>query len=211
MSAPLIVVTGSIASGKTSVARIFGARGGVVVDCDRLAHRAYRDKAVRAALVDTFGECILTPSGRISRRRLGKLVFADDRALARLNRIVHPSVKRIISAEVRERRAGSRYIVLDAVLFFQYTFRFKADLVVRTEASVETRVRRLMRRDGMSRKEALRRIERQEQLSEGWSRADITIVTDGPRKKVERATAEIRDRFLAGYVPARGGSRWKKA
>lgn len=200
MRPPIIVVTGSIASGKTLVADVLAGAGGALVDCDSLAHRAYDDAELAGRIIRRFGDSILTPTGKVSRVGLGRMVFSDSQLLAELNRLVGPFVGRIIGEKVRSLRTEARYIVLDAVLFFQYKFRFKVDLVVLTEASMKTRLSRVMRRDGFSRKEALMRIERQKSLERGWAQADITIRTDQPRKRVIAAATGIRDRFIAQYL-----------
>jgi dephospho-CoA kinase len=200
MRAPIIAVTGAIASGKTLVATVLAGGQGALIDCDALAHRAYEDDKFVERLVGWFGASILTPSGKVSRVRLGRIVFADEKNLTTLNGLVKPYVRRIISERVRREREEARYIVLDAVLFFQYKFRFKVELVVLTEASVKTRLSRVMRRDGLSRKEALLRIERQKPLVGSWKRADVTIRTDQAEEKVIAAATKIRDRFIAQYL-----------
>ena len=200
MRPPVIVVTGAIASGKTLVATVLADRGGTLVDCDSLARRVYDNDELLRRLVEVFGDGILTPSGRVSRVRLAKKVFSDESLLERLNELVRPFVTRIINETMRRLRTETRYIVLDAVLFFQYKFRFKVDLVVLAEASVETRLRRMMRRDGFSRKEALMRIERQTPLEREWAKADVTVRTDVPKKRVIAAAVDIRDRFIARHL-----------
>ncbi len=200
MRKPVIVVTGGIATGKTTVARALAADGGSVVDCDRIGHEALATKAVTRAVTAAFGKSILTPSGRISRIKLGRIVFADQSELDLLNRTIRPFLKRMISAEVMRCRKSDEYIVLDAVLYFQYKFRFKVDLVVRTGASKETRLERLAKRDGLERGEAQDRIARQESLAAGWRKADISIRTDGPVERVIEKADRIRKRFLYSYL-----------
>ena len=199
MRKPIMVVTGGIATGKTTVARILAGRGGALVDCDRIGHSALGNESVERDIVRVFGKGVLTPSGRISRARLGRLVFSDRKEMERLNRLVRPVLKEMIWDEVRSRRRTAGYIVLDAVLFFQYKFRFKVDLVVRTAASRDVRVRRLVRRDGMKRGEAMARIEGQKHLEREWRAADVTVRTDLPIARLERRVSRIRDGFLASH------------
>jgi dephospho-CoA kinase len=196
MRTPVIAVTGGIGSGKTTVARVITGSRGTLVDCDALGHRALEHVEVRRKLVRFFGREILTPAGRVSRKRLARLVFADERNLHRLNAIIRPRLRSIISEEVRRRAARAEYIVLDAVLFFQYRFTFKVDRVVATVAPLETRLRRIMRRDGFSRAEALRRVERQEKLELGWAKAEARIDTDRPLPAVQRDARRVRDEIL---------------
>lgn len=196
MRAPVIAVTGGIGSGKTTVARAIAGSRGSLVDCDSLGHRALEDPDVRRKLVRLFGRGILTPGGRVSRRRLAKTVFSDEPSLRRLNAAIRPRLRSIISREVRCQAARAEYIVLDAVLFFQYRFTFKVDRVVATVAPLETRLRRIMRRDGFSREEALGRIRRQAELERGWKRAEARIDTDRPLPAVKRDARRIRDELL---------------
>lgn len=200
MRKPVIVVTGGIATGKTTVARALAARGGYVIDCDRIGHKALDTIVVTKAVIRAFGKDILTPSGRISRIKLGRIVFADQSKLDLLNGSIRPFLKRMISSEVMRRRKSAEYIVLDAVLYFQYKFRFKVDLVVRTVASKEMRLERLAKRDGLMREEALDRIARQESLAGEWRKADISIRTDGSIERLIEKTNRIRERFLRSYL-----------
>ena len=199
MRTPVIVVTGGIASGKTTIARVMAARGGTIVDCDSLAHRAYDNIELKEMLVRTFGRSVLTPTSRISRVRLGRIVFSDDEMMDRLNRMVRPFIAGIINDEVGRLRGKALYIVLDAVLFFQYKFRFKVDLVIVTEASEKTRLRRLVTERGLTREEALMRLDRQKPLHRDWLKADFTIGTDGPSESVVSVAKKIRDDFLEKY------------
>ncbi len=203
MRSPVIVVTGGIASGKSLIARVMAERGGALVDCDGLARRAYDDSVLVRKVAGAFGEGVLTRNGRVSRVRLGRVVFEDGAALDCLNLLVRPFVKRIISNEVKRLQDGSGYIVLDAVLFFQYTFRFKADLIVLADAPERIRLGRIVRRDGVSREEAGLRIARQRPLYADWASIDTVVRTDRPRRRVIAETRAIRDRFLERYRGSR--------
>jgi dephospho-CoA kinase len=197
MKVPLIVVTGPIASGKSTVARIMARKGGTYIDADELAHEALDDPEFKAALKAEFGGYVLTADGRISRLKLAGLVFPDQKKLDKLNTIIRPFVKRIARDRLLELAETSRYIVLDAVLYLQYKFSLKADLVVLTDAPEEVRVKRMMLREGFGRKEAEMRIERQRSLFEDWKRADIQLDTDRPLDEVIRDAERIRDEFLS--------------
>ena len=203
MKIPLIVVTGPIASGKSTVAKVMAESGGVYVDADMLAHEALDDPGFLAKLGEEFGPGVLGDNGKVSRLRLARTVFPDQKKLDRLNAIIRPYVKKLAREKLKELEKTSRYIVLDAVLFLQYKFRFKADLVVLTDAPEEVRIRRMMRRNGFDRKEAELRIERQKELFEDWEKAGVRLDTDIPLAEVRKEAARIRERFLEEYNRSR--------
>ena len=211
MRVPVIGVTGPIASGKSTVARFIAGDRGALIDCDALGARALETAEVRAKLVDEFGAGVLDRAGAVSRPKLGRIAFSSDRDLERLNRVVRARLKRIITDEVLKRRANAEYIVLDAVLLFQYKFRFKVDYVVATRASLAMRVKRTIARDRISRAEALARIERQKSLEAGWAKADVVLVTDGPIARVKSEAVRIRNRFLARSRGRRRESKCRRS
>ncbi len=141
--------------------------------------------------------------GKVSRLRLAGTVFSDQKKLDRLNVLIRPYVKKLAREKLNELAETSKYIVLDAVLFLQYRFRLKADLVVLTDAPEEVRIRRMMRRNGFDREEAVLRIERQRDLYADWEKAGIRLDTDIPLDKVRNKAARIRDEFLEEYNRSR--------
>jgi dephospho-CoA kinase len=206
MKVPLIVITGPIASGKSTVAREMAARGGVYVDADSMAHKALEDTGFIEKLKEEFGSEVLAEDGKVSRLRLAGIVFSDQSKLDMLNRIIRPYVKKLTRERLNELAETSEYIVLDAVLFLQYKLRFKADMVVMTDAPEEVRIRRMMRRNGFNREEAELRIERQRDLFEDWEKAGVRLNTDMPMAELKKEVGRIREEFLEGY----GRSRRKR-
>ena len=90
---PLIALTGGIASGKSTVAARLAELGAVVVDADALSREVVEPgEPALDAIRETFGDVVLLPDGRLDRPALGRIVFADAAARARLNEIVHPAV-----------------------------------------------------------------------------------------------------------------------
>ena len=196
---PVMAVTGAIASGKSLAAGVLASAGGRIIDCDSLAHRALDNGECRDEIVRAFGPAVLTGDGGISRENLAKIVFSCGEDLAALDRMIKPYVRRLIGEEVMRVRASSLYIVLDAVLFFEYKFRFKTDLTIRTYAPERIRLERMMKRDGFTLKEARMRLERQKYLEHGWSKADLEVRTDRSIESVKRRIERIRDDFLIAH------------
>ena len=200
MSCPLMAVTGPIAGGKTTVARILAASGGAHIDADAIAKRAFEHAGVRSSLRREFGSEAFREDGKVSAPGLGRIAFGGDPAMSRLNSIMKPVVTALMEEEVEKQAERFRYIVLDAVLFFEYKFRFNAGLVVLVTAPAEVRLRRLIERDGLSEAEARGRIERQGYLEKGWKGADITIDTSGDLEGVLETASLVRDRFIREQV-----------
>ena len=87
----VIGLTGGIGSGKSTVSRFLGELGAVIIDVDKVWHEALKpDTEIWRKVVAAFGTEILTPNSEIDRKKLGKIVFANPEALARLNNIMHP-------------------------------------------------------------------------------------------------------------------------
>lgn len=187
MSAPrpalLIGLTGGIASGKSTVAQVFHDRGAFVVDLDRVAHETMEPGgAAYADVVERFGPAILAPDGRIDRKRLGPIVFADPSALADLNGLVHPHVRSEWRRRVDEFSSEApppRIAVIEAALLVETGQHRDLDGLVVVHCSPETQLRRLMERDGLSESAARERIDSQAPVSEKLAAANWLIETDG--------------------------------
>jgi len=152
----VIGLVGRIGAGKSSVARLFADRGAEVLDADALAHQALDDPAVREEVVAHFGGPVLAAAGRVSRPALAERVFgptaAHAAALARLEAIVHPWVRRRIAARleaVREAEAADgrrRVVVLDVPLLVQSGWDAACDRLVTVECAEPVRQARLAER-----------------------------------------------------------------
>lgn len=203
---PLVGLTGGLATGKSTVARLFRECGAVVIDADRLAREVVEpDRPAWREIVRTFGRRILRADRRIDRAALGRLVFGHARHLRRLNAIVHPRVAR---AQVRRtaaiRRARPRaVIVYDAPVLIEAGAHGRMDALVVVTADQATQITRLRARNGLTRAEALRRIRSQLPLGRKVELADYVIDGCLPIAALRRRVAQIyRDvSRLAGPPP----------
>ncbi len=189
--APLtILLTGGIASGKSTVAALFAKRGAVVLDADRLAHEALETPEVIAEVTKTFGESIMD-SGRVDRKKLAAVVFRDTARLSRLEAIIHPRVIAVVAARLKELSGPAmkrRAVVLDVPLATEAGV--GADIVVFVESSHETRNKRAQLR-GWSEGELEKRESRQVSVEEKRRKADAVVKNDGGVEETERDVERI--------------------
>ena len=183
-----VVLTGGIATGKSRVLDRFAARGVPTSDADRWAHDAIAPgRPAWRDVRDRFGTEVLDPEGRVDRRRLGAVVFADDGARADLNAIVHPRVRSAVGAwfDEIERRPTHRFGVVAIPLFFESARPESFDRVIVTACGHSAQVARVVAR-GFTRDEAERRIAAQLPTAEKTRRADYVIRTDGTPADTDR-------------------------
>ncbi len=177
-----IGVTGGIGSGKSAFVRRLGEHPGVrVVLADDVAKRIMAEHAgVRRQLVERFGPETYDDQGDLDRAHLAGRVFGDTEALAALNAIVHPAVREALLEEMARARAeGVRVFVYEAALIFETGGDALLDRVVVVDAPVETRVARVMARDGVDREAVLARMRHQIAPDEARRRADLVVENDG--------------------------------
>lgn len=189
----LIGLTGGIATGKSVVARILAADfDAAVVDSDRVVHALLAPGgAAYAAVVAAFGRDILNDDGQVDRRRLGQRVFPDAAARRRLESILHPLVIRETARLIETYlAAGAGLVVGVAPLMMEVGTHRRYPVVVVTDCSEATQVRRLRERDGLSEAEARLRIEAQWPAERKRRMADVVIDTEG-------SMAETRGQVLA--------------
>jgi dephospho-CoA kinase len=174
-------LTGGIACGKSVVRRRIEERGVPTLDADALVHAFYQaGTEVTLEIAQTFGKTVLSADGSVDRKALGAVVFADEEARARLNAIVHPRVHREIEAFFeRTSSGGSRLAVVDAALMVETGSFRKYDRVIVVHCTRDQQRERLMRRDGISREEAERRISAQMPIEEKRRYGDFLVDTSG--------------------------------
>ncbi len=175
----VIGLTGGIGSGKSTAAKFLAELGAVIVDLDGLGHEALKQKEARGKLVSEFGEGILAAGGDIDRVKLGRLVFNNPEALARLNRIVHPFIDAMVKEKVADyRRQGATVVVLEAAAILEAGRARQVDEMWVTVAPEEAVLKRLAERTGYSEEESKARISSQMSGQERIRQADVVIDTD---------------------------------
>ncbi len=183
----LVGLTGGVASGKSTVAKMFQRCGAVVIDADALARQAVEPgRPAWREIVKTFGKGILSPDRTIDRKSLGAVVFADKSKLRRLNAIVHPHVARAQRRLLRQiaRKKPQAIVVYDVPLLFEAGLARTVDSVIVVTADQATQIARLRARNGLSRAEAIRRVRSQLPLEKKAKLADYVLDGTQPRSRL---------------------------
>ncbi|MBI4536200.1 MAG: dephospho-CoA kinase, partial [Ignavibacteriae bacterium] len=149
------------------------------------------------SIIETFGHKIYSRDGRLERRRLAKIVFADHALKHQLDQIVHPYVFSEIDRQVRELPEQQRfpYILIEAALIYETGMDKRLDRTIVVDAKEETRIKRVMVRDKSLRKHILNRIKSQMDVKKKLARADFIIVNDGTETELINRVKFI-DRLL---------------
>ena len=196
----LVGLTGSIATGKSTVSAMFAHQGARVIDADLLSREVVMPgQPAYARILEEFGSQIFQDDGSLDRKALGAIVFADPARRKRLEEITHPAIgvrqQRILSVLDEE---GFEGIVLwDAALLFETGGVSKMDKVVVVFADPDTERRRLMARDGLAEADARARIASQMPIAEKALLADHVIDNSGTREETERQVRAVHDALLA--------------
>lgn len=178
-----IGLTGSIASGKSTVSLMFDDYNIPVVDADKLSREVVKpgEKAYEQ-IIDTFGKDILREDKSLDRKKLGALIFADENKRNKLNSIVHPAVReKMVQRRDGFLQAGSKCVVLDIPLLFESKLTHFVDKTVVVYVDEELQLKRLMERDNYSVEEALQRIRSQMPVKEKAALADAVIDNNGSK------------------------------
>lgn len=189
-------LTGGIASGKTTVARLFAALGVPVIDADVIAREVVAPAtAVLARIAARFGPGILLPDGSLDRHALRQIVFQDSEARGDLEALTHPAIWETI--ERQSMTLGGRYQMLVIPLLIEKQRRDRVDRVLVVDCPEELQVRRSQARDLITRDAALAMLAAQATRAARLAAADDVIVNDSDiqalRAQVERLHARYRE------------------
>ena len=200
----LVGLTGNIASGKSTVAKLFGQWGATLIDADVLARQAVNvGMPAYHAIVERWGEGVTAPDGLIDRRELRQRVFSDSEQLEALNAIVHPEVQRLRDQLVDDaRRRGDRVVVCDIPLLFERRLAEQFDRIVLVDAPRPVRMDRLVRDRGLETTEAMKMIASQMPAELKRARADYLIDNTGTQQELEFRAREVWEALQRDAVPA---------
>ena len=189
----LIGLTGNIASGKSTVARLLSERGATIIDADVLARRVVEPgMPAFDEIVRRWGRQVVAPDGSLDRDVLRRLVFSQQEKLEELNEIVHPEVAAYRDRLVDEaRQRGDRLVVQDIPLLFERGIVEQFDRIVLVDAPRPVRLERLMRERGLTETESMDMITAQMPAELKRARADHIIENTGTVRELEERVSEV--------------------
>ena len=185
---PVIGLIGAIGAGKSTAARCFAARGGVVVDGDVLGHEALRQPDVASKVVERWGERVRKPDGSLDRRAIGRIVFADSAERIALEELVFPYIGKRCRDEVVLGLADpkARFVVLDAAVMLEAGWNNETDWIVYVDAPRPVRLARLAHRSGWNDSDLAARESAQWPEDVKRSRADEVIVNNSDQESLQK-------------------------
>jgi dephospho-CoA kinase len=190
----LVGLTGGVATGKSTVAKMFKQCGAVVIDADELAHEVVKPgKPAWREIGALFGIAVLNQDRSLNRQALGSIVFRNPKKRRQLERIIHPRVAREQARLTQQaaRKNPQAVVIYDVPLLFEAGIDKRVGRTIVVTADRETQIARLKKRNGLSQAEAIIRVRTQMPLSKKIRMADIVIDGTLPRKAAMKAVRGI--------------------
>jgi len=196
-------ITGTIGTGKSTVAAMFGELGAFIIDADKLAHEVVEPgKTAWQAIIDNFGRQVLNEDQTLNRQMLADIVFKDPAKLQILNSIVHPEVLKEDQRLVNERKSvdPDGLIIKDIPLLLEMgrdIARLMVDKIIVVYASPEIQLKRLIAR-GVAEADALNRIKNQVPVKDKMQLADFVINNDGTLDETRVQVRAVYQQLMPG-------------
>ena len=190
-----VVLTGSIATGKSSVVDILLRDGFYVIDADKVAHQILDEQHQKIAQL--FG-ADLVKNDKVDRKVLGAIIFADTAKRKVLEALLHPLIYDEIERQALEQDTLKNPYIIDIPLFFEGgRYPIERSLVV--YATKEQQLKRLMQRDGYNTEDALKRIETQIDVDEKRKRATYIIDNTGDLNQLQQECKRVKEEILGDF------------
>ena len=192
-----IALTGGIATGKSHVRARFESLGIPTIDADLIAREVVAPGSpALAAIVQRFGPHVLDSRGALDRKRMANIVFSDPDARKALEAIVHPEVRRATDAWFASLDPAQHpFAIADIPLLYEVNRDRDVDAVIVVACRPNVQLRRLMKRDGLSEADAVRRIDAQLPIEDKVGRANFVIRTDGSFDDTNRQVDDLARRL----------------
>lgn len=196
----IVGLTGGIGSGKSTVTKIFKDLGAKIIDVDKLGHSVILPyKPAWVKIVKLFGKDILQNDLIIDRKKLGKIVFANQTLLEKLNEITHHEITKLIKKEINLAKNKTynqeKVLIIDAALIYEVKIDRLMDKIIVVYIDKDEQINRLIKRDNLSKDEVLQRIRSQIAMKEKAKMTDYMIDNssslDKTKKQVEKIWQEL--------------------
>lgn len=192
----VIGLTGGIGSGKTTVAKLFLEMGVPVYFADDEAKKLMQSsETLKSKIRATFGDKSYL-NNTLNRAYLAKLVFTDKHNLERLNKLVHPAVKKHFS--LWKTQQNSKYVIYENAILFESNSDKECDYTITVIADDETRIKRVMKRDNVTRQDVLNRINNQLKTAEKVALSDAVIYNDkfqNLKPQIDKILKALKNKF----------------
>ncbi|WP_210468622.1 dephospho-CoA kinase [Sporosarcina sp. 6E9] len=184
----IIGLTGSIASGKSTVSNMLKERGFPIVDADKIARQVVEPGTpVIKKIAEHFGDEILNEDGSLNREKLGERIFKNGEERNKLNAIIHPAIRNeMIRQKEQWISDGAKTVILDIPLLFESKLQSFVEKIIVVSVTPEIQKQRLIARNDLTEREATDRITSQLPMSEKESGADAIIDNNGTVEETKR-------------------------
>lgn len=189
-----IGLTGGIGSGKTAVAEEFSKYGTPVIDADRIAHELVMpDMPALKTIIKIFGDELLDDNGYLKRDQLRKLVFADKEKRKKLESILHPLILKKMESIIANLQ--SQYCILVIPLLLETDLTKWVDKILVIDASNETQIKRIKKRDHLSQEEIQSILDVQCSREQRLQAANEVITNEGSFEDLSLQVRELHEKF----------------
>ncbi|MDD5015077.1 MAG: dephospho-CoA kinase [Atribacterota bacterium] len=198
----IVGLTGGIVGGKSTIASMFRNLGAKIIDADKLGHSIILpDKPAWRKIVKLFGEDVLKGDLTIDRKKLGKIVFEDQVLLQKLNKITHPEIIKIIKKEINSARNKTynqqKILMIDAALIYETKIDKFMDKIIVIYIDKDEQIKRLIKRNNLSKDEASQRIKSQMPVEEKVKMADYIIDNNNSLDKTKKQVVKIWEELMS--------------
>ncbi|MEM7816562.1 MAG: dephospho-CoA kinase [Candidatus Aenigmatarchaeota archaeon] len=193
---PIFALTGNLGSGKTTIINLLKKEGVIVFDTDKKIHKYYnnRKNKIYKKIVHLFPEVV--ENGKILRKKLASIVFCDKKKLEKLENIVHPQIIRDLKKWINKNKDKKRICVAEVPLLFEKKLESYFEGIILVYAKKEILIKRIRKKFGISRKEAIRRLSLQIPFREKEKKADFLISNNYSllelRKKIKELIEKLK-------------------
>jgi dephospho-CoA kinase len=184
-------LTGGIATGKSTVSRVFKEAGFPIVDGDIIAREIVEPgQPALKEIITAFGSQILETNGSLNRKKLGEIIFNDSEKRTHLNKIMSPYLRKAILTELELKKQQAPLVILDIPLLYEGGYEQFVDQVAVVYVPEKIQLQRLMLRDQLTAEEAQQRIDSQWSIEQKKQQAEIIFDNQGTKEDTEKAVKE---------------------